>query len=143
VTKHVGEDVEKEEHSCIAGGIANWYNHSGNQSGGSSERWKQISNTTLGNISKRYLTMPQGQVFHYVHNGLVCDSQKLETTQMSHDRRMNTKCPSEDASELLGRKKKAIESEEGGKDLEGKMRSEGVWRGETDLVFGGGKGLKL
>jgi hypothetical protein len=32
-----GEDVEKEEHSSIAGGIASWYNHSGNQSGGSSE----------------------------------------------------------------------------------------------------------
>jgi hypothetical protein len=26
VTTHVGEDVEKEEHSSIAGGIANWYN---------------------------------------------------------------------------------------------------------------------
>jgi hypothetical protein len=39
VTTHDGEDVEKEEHSSIAGGIANWYN-SGNQSGGSSENWK-------------------------------------------------------------------------------------------------------
>jgi hypothetical protein len=37
VTSHVGKDVEKEEHSSIAGGIANWYNHSRNQSGGSSE----------------------------------------------------------------------------------------------------------
>jgi hypothetical protein len=27
VTGHVDEDVEKEEHSSIAGGIANWYNH--------------------------------------------------------------------------------------------------------------------
>jgi hypothetical protein len=35
--KDAGEDVEKEEHSSIAGGIANWYNHFGNQSGGSSE----------------------------------------------------------------------------------------------------------
>jgi hypothetical protein len=32
--------VEKEEHSSIAGGIANWYNLSGNQSGGSSENLK-------------------------------------------------------------------------------------------------------
>jgi hypothetical protein len=40
VTTHVGEDVEKEEHSSIAGGIANWYNHSGNQSGESSESLK-------------------------------------------------------------------------------------------------------
>jgi len=39
VTADAGEDVEKEEHSSIAGGIANWYNHSGNQSGGSSENW--------------------------------------------------------------------------------------------------------
>jgi hypothetical protein len=37
VTADAGEDVEKEEHSSIAGGIANLYNHSGNQSGGSSE----------------------------------------------------------------------------------------------------------
>jgi hypothetical protein len=40
VTTHVGEDMEKEEHSSIAFGIANWYNHSGNQSGDSSENWK-------------------------------------------------------------------------------------------------------
>jgi hypothetical protein len=40
VTTHVGEVVEKEEHSSISGRIANWYNHSGNQFGGSSENWK-------------------------------------------------------------------------------------------------------
>ena len=40
VTTHVGEDMEKEEHSSIAFGIANWYNHSGNQFGDSSENWK-------------------------------------------------------------------------------------------------------
>jgi hypothetical protein len=38
VTTHVGEDVEKKEHSSIACGIANWYNYPGNQSGGSSEK---------------------------------------------------------------------------------------------------------
>jgi hypothetical protein len=37
VTTHVRKDVEKEEHSSIAGGIANWYNYCGNQSGVSSE----------------------------------------------------------------------------------------------------------
>jgi len=37
---HIGKEVEKEEHSTIAGGTANWYNHSGNQFGGSSENWK-------------------------------------------------------------------------------------------------------
>jgi hypothetical protein len=39
VTADAGEDVEKEEHSSIVGGIADLYNHSGNQSGGSSENW--------------------------------------------------------------------------------------------------------
>jgi hypothetical protein len=37
VTVDAGEDVEKEEHSYIDGGIVSWYNHSGNQFGGSSE----------------------------------------------------------------------------------------------------------
>jgi hypothetical protein len=40
VTAHAGKDVEKEEHFFIDSGIVNWYNHSGNQSGTSSENWK-------------------------------------------------------------------------------------------------------
>jgi len=39
VTADAREDVEKEEHSSIVGGIMNWYSHSGNQSGGSLENW--------------------------------------------------------------------------------------------------------
>jgi hypothetical protein len=39
VTADAGEDVEKEEQSSIVGGIASLYNHSGNQSGGSSKNW--------------------------------------------------------------------------------------------------------
>jgi hypothetical protein len=39
VTADAGEDVEKKEHSSIAGGIANLYNQSGNQFGSSSENW--------------------------------------------------------------------------------------------------------
>jgi hypothetical protein len=35
VTADAGEDEEKEEYFSIAGGIASWYNHSGNQFGGS------------------------------------------------------------------------------------------------------------
>jgi hypothetical protein len=31
VTADAGEDVEKEDHSSIVGGIASWYSHSGNQ----------------------------------------------------------------------------------------------------------------
>jgi len=42
VTADADEDVEKEEHSSIAGGIASWYNHCGNQSGGSSKNWNNI-----------------------------------------------------------------------------------------------------
>jgi hypothetical protein len=47
VTADAGKDVEKEEHSPIAGGIATWYNHSGNLFGGSSE------NLTFSDISAR------------------------------------------------------------------------------------------
>jgi rare lipoprotein A (peptidoglycan hydrolase) len=32
VVAGAGKDVKKEEHSSIFGGIASWYNHSGNQS---------------------------------------------------------------------------------------------------------------
>jgi len=39
VTTYADKDVEKEDHSPIVDGIASWYNHSGNQSGGSSENW--------------------------------------------------------------------------------------------------------
>jgi hypothetical protein len=39
VTADDAEDAEKEEHSSIAGEIASWYNHSGNQFGGPSENW--------------------------------------------------------------------------------------------------------
>jgi hypothetical protein len=56
VTAHAGKDMEKEQ-SSIAGGIANWYNHSGNQSEDSPENGTRSSlrprNTTLGNIPKR------------------------------------------------------------------------------------------
>jgi hypothetical protein len=41
VTADLGEDVEKEEHFSIAGGIARWCNYSGNQFGSSLENWAQ------------------------------------------------------------------------------------------------------
>jgi hypothetical protein len=40
VTADDVKDVEKEEHSSIAGGITSWYDYSGNQFGISSENWK-------------------------------------------------------------------------------------------------------
>jgi len=39
VTADAGENVEKEKHSSIVGGITDWYNHPGNESGGASENW--------------------------------------------------------------------------------------------------------
>ena len=39
MTADAGEDVEKEKQSFIAGGTENWFNNSGDQSGGSSENW--------------------------------------------------------------------------------------------------------
>ena len=39
VTADSGRDVEKKEHSSITGETLSWYNHSGNQSGSSSENW--------------------------------------------------------------------------------------------------------
>ena len=34
------KDIEKGQHSVVAGGIANLYNHTGKQSGIFSENWK-------------------------------------------------------------------------------------------------------
>jgi hypothetical protein len=56
VTADAGGDVEKEEHSSTVGGIASVYNHSSNESGGSSEIRHNItlglSLSTPRNISK-------------------------------------------------------------------------------------------
>ena len=91
MTTHIGKDVEKEEHSSIAGGL-------------------QTCTTTLDIIlvvpQKMEIDLPeepsiplldiypkdilQGHMFYYVHIRLLCDGQKLETTQMPHDRRMDT-----------------------------------------------------
>jgi hypothetical protein len=37
LTADAGEDIKKEKHFSIVGGIETWYNHSGNQSGSSLE----------------------------------------------------------------------------------------------------------
>jgi hypothetical protein len=55
VTAEAGEDVEKEEHSSIAGGIASWYNDTGNQYDGSSENGTQYYLRTLLYFSCIYL----------------------------------------------------------------------------------------
>jgi hypothetical protein len=33
--------------------------------------------------------MPQGHVFQYVHRSLICDSQKLETTWMPQNKKID------------------------------------------------------
>jgi hypothetical protein len=40
VTTHAGKDMEHGEHFSIAGGIANLYNHFGNQFGSFSGNWE-------------------------------------------------------------------------------------------------------
>jgi hypothetical protein len=40
MTADAGKDIQKEKHFSIADGISNWYNHSGKQTGSSSENWK-------------------------------------------------------------------------------------------------------
>jgi hypothetical protein len=43
----------------------------------------------LGNTQK-YSNMEQGHMLHYIHRSLIYNSQKLERTQMSLNRRMDT-----------------------------------------------------
>ena len=91
---HVGKNVEKEDHSSIAGGIANWYktqelNLEVSQKIGNRSTARPSYNT-IGHIPKRCPTLSQGHICHYVHGGLICDSQKVKTTQMLHNRRMDT-----------------------------------------------------
>ena len=88
MTAHVGEDVEKEEHSSVAGGIANW-----------EAIWRFLKKLEtdlleypampLLGIYPKMLHHATGIHFLYVHSGPYCDSQKLETTQMSHNRKMD------------------------------------------------------
>jgi hypothetical protein len=58
VIADAGQDMKKEEHSSIAGGIAIWYNHSGNQFGSSSENYpgycQKSRNATPGYIPRRF-----------------------------------------------------------------------------------------
>jgi hypothetical protein len=79
----------KGGHSSIVGGITNWYNHS--------EIWKFLR--------KLEIVLPEDQAImllgiypkdappyhkdmcstHYVHSSFIPNSQKLETTQISHN----------------------------------------------------------
>jgi hypothetical protein len=55
VTADAEMDVEKEEHSSIVGEFASLYNHSGNQSGCSSENWTWYYRRILQYLSWAYI----------------------------------------------------------------------------------------
>ena len=63
---------------------------------------------------------------------------KIQSTELKKLNKL--KYPSEDASVLLGREKRAIKKVERGRDLERKVGGGGGV--EPDLVLGEGKGLK-
>jgi hypothetical protein len=45
--------------------------------------------TISGSILKRWSDIPQGHMFHYVHGSFIHNSQKLETSQMYFNQRMD------------------------------------------------------
>jgi hypothetical protein len=61
VAADAGEDEEKEEHSSIVGGIASLYNHSGNQSGGSSNNWTYYEDPTIHPLGIYLEDIPTGK----------------------------------------------------------------------------------
>ena len=66
-TAHVSEGVEQREHSSIAGGGTNLYNHFGNQFDSFSENsTSKSSYSTPGHIPKRCSTIPQGHLFNCI-----------------------------------------------------------------------------
>ena len=70
MTTDAGEDMEKNEYSYIADGIANWHKHFGNQSGGSSEgckqfylKWKLYHSSAYSQKILHHITMIHAQLF--------------------------------------------------------------------------------
>jgi hypothetical protein len=90
VTAHVGEDVEKEEHFSTAAGSATTMeiNMAVPQ-----KTWNQFTSrpsyTILGHTPKGCSVLSQGHFLNYVHRHFIYNSQKLETTHMSLNQRVN------------------------------------------------------
>ena len=89
-TINAGEDVEKRECSCTAGGIVKWYNSCGKQYGYSSEM-KTIDRTTIrsSNPTSGYVCkgiesrISEGYLHTPVHSGGTShNSHEVEATQM-------------------------------------------------------------
>jgi hypothetical protein len=98
MTADAGKDVENGEHSSIAGGIANWYSHSGNKSVSFFRKLDIVlpedrAIHLLAIYPKDVLTSNEDLLIknmpHYVHSSLIHNSQKLERTQVSLNRTMN------------------------------------------------------
>jgi hypothetical protein len=83
VETHAGENMEKEEHSSIAGGSANLYNHGGNQYGDSSESWESICLKTQLYHSWAHTQMmfhvPTG---HLLNHAPCCSSHNIQNLQI-------------------------------------------------------------
>jgi hypothetical protein len=56
VITDAGKDMEKEGNSSIVGGIANWYNHSGNQFG-STAQFGQVPHVATGQPYIRFVQL--------------------------------------------------------------------------------------
>jgi hypothetical protein len=94
VTAHAGEDVEKENTPPLLvefqiGTTTLEINLAVLQKIGNRPT-RRSSYTTLGHIPKRCPTTPEGHMLHYVHSGLVCNIQNLETIHMSQNGRTDT-----------------------------------------------------
>jgi hypothetical protein len=94
VTADAGEDVEKEEHNPLLVRL---------QAGTTALEISLVvpqkirnsficgpSYTTPRHIHKKCSKVQQGHTLYYVHSCLIYNSQKLETTQMSYNRGMDT-----------------------------------------------------
>jgi hypothetical protein len=95
VTADAGKDVEKEKHSSIDGGIASWYNHSGNQFGGSSKLDIALPEdpviSILGIYPEDAPTCNKDTCFTMFIATLFI-TEKLERTHMSLNRNRYRKC---------------------------------------------------
>jgi hypothetical protein len=84
---HADKDMEQGEHSSIAGGSANLYNHSGNQFGGfsntgnsSTSRFSYTTYHSWPYTQKMLYHITHTHLLHYVHSRFICNNQKLEST---------------------------------------------------------------
>ena len=86
----VGEDAEKEDLFCTAGGNANWCSHSGKQYGGSSKKLKieppyDPAIALLGIYPRDTGMLFQRGTCTFVYSSTINNSQSMERAQMSID----------------------------------------------------------